>query len=661
MRIQRREFIGVIGASVASLTAHSARWTGGADREDRRIAKGGWQLQVTQAGELVSLTNGKLELLNRRLGDNRPTVLVAGTRRYGCERPTVSRQEGSKLHFRYDFSGPDNFSVDYELELQDLPRGMTALKQRICIKAVKKIDEKVMLSVPQNLQLPFENRKVFLPMRNGIGRKKPILGNQNGNEYVYSMAGECEAMLTPQMLAIPMVDEFADQTDVRLTHCADPLMSSCFNLPQGETAGRFNCEYLAHVGLQEEERLVYTGLHRGDEKDAMAVFYATSLREVKPGPDWLHDVAMVDYDYLSKNGTGWFRDVDTLTKLIAPQDRPKVFLALHGWYDCVGHYSFNWRERAFEKEWIAFPSALDPRTQSLSSGSDGGTGYRWRQSSVKALRPVPMSVADVHRRIRYAKDKGFRVGMYYADGMNGTDGQKDTFDPSKVLHWGGWEGPDTLGKTYVQNPLHPEVREFYRRYIQTLLVEYGGEVDGFIWDETFGVGPRELGTATAPGYAGRGMMTLVKEVTEEVTNYSPNPAFFASDDIGLSPETNAPETNLSAPYCLFAHGTYQDSWCSPTAWPYGLFPNYRNTLWSCNWAPVTQFDESRYAVQTFDAPVPISNGTFGDDIGISEMTGDQQKKVMELFDLRKQKRMDIGWIEDDSQNPKYEGKEVGFK
>ena len=74
-----------------------------------------------------------------------------------------------------------------------------------------------------------------------------------------------------------------------------------------------------------------------------------------------------------------------------------------------------------------------------------------------------MSLANMHRRIYYAKDKGFRVGICYADGTSASDGLNDVFEPSKVLRWGGWEGPDTTGKTYAQNPLHPEVREFYLR------------------------------------------------------------------------------------------------------------------------------------------------------------------------------------------------------
>jgi hypothetical protein len=200
------------------------------------------------------------------------------------------------------------------------------------------------------------------------------------------------------------------------------------------------------------------------------------------------------------------------------------------------------------------------------------------------------------------------------------------------------------------------VREFYLRYIQALLDEFGKEVDGFIWDETFVVGPSELGTKAAPGYASRGMMTLVKEVATEVANFSPQVAFFASDDIGAFSQYDQ-----AVPYCLVAHGTYQDSYCSPIGWSYGLFPNYRNVLWSCNWAPVTRFEYSRYGVEIFNVPVPICNGPNGDDIGIGEMTAEQQKKVIELFNKRKQKRMDISWIDEDPWNPKYQGREVKFK
>ncbi len=656
MEIRRREFIEVLGASVASVSLTGLHTAGGAESELKTVEKNGWRVQMTTAGEIVSFTDGKLELLNHRLGDTRPYVVVGRIRPYYCQRPSVSRRDGSKLVFRYDFSGQDDFSVIYEVGLEDLPHGIVALKQRVVIEAARKITEDVMLVLPRNLQLPFENRKVFLPLKNGIGRRKPVLGFESENMYAYVMGGGFDTMGKPQLLAIPMVDEYVDQTELRITHCTDPYFTSYFYLAQGEKAGKFNCVYLGQVGVEKEERVVFTGLHRGGEKGAMKVFYQSSLAEVKPGPDWVHEVAMVDYDYLSKNGQGWFTDIDALTKQIAPGDRSRVFLALHGWYSCVGEYAFDWRKGTFFEKWTAFPNALDAHFRSLADAPDNGSGYIWHENSLKATRPVLMSVADMHRRIRYAKDKGLRVGLYYADGTNASDGLKDIYDPSKVLHWGGWEGADTKGKVYAQNPLHPEVREFYLRYIQALLEEFGKEVDGFIWDETFVVGPGDLGPAAAPGYASRGMMGLVKEVAALVAKAQPQVAFLASDNIGA-----LFQLEQAVPYCLVAHGTYQDSWCTPSGWPYGLFPNYRNVLWSCNWAPVNRYEYSRYGVETFNVPVPISNGGFGDDIGIGEMTSEQQLRIMELFDKRKKERMDISWIEEGPSTPEYQGKEVRFK
>jgi hypothetical protein len=46
------------------------------------------------------------------------------------------------------------------------------------------------------------------------------------------------------------------------------------------------------------------------------------------------------------------------------------------------------------------------------------------------------------------------------------------------------------------------------------------------------VGTHDLGPAAVPGYAIRAKMTLMKEVAAQVAQFSPNLAFFSSDDIG---------------------------------------------------------------------------------------------------------------------------------
>jgi hypothetical protein len=655
MKIRRREFMEVLATSALAMSGHGSGSGEESNSPAHTIEKNGWQMKVSATGEIVSLTDGKQELVNRRLGDNVPRVLIMGKKLFTCNQPRSARRENARVLFHYSFSDSYRFSVEYELALLPWSGDSVALKQRILIDAPSKIGESVKLVLPRNTQLPSDDRKVFVPLKNGVGRTKPVLGLENDDEYLFRFAGEFEGGRS-EMLAIPMIDEYSARTDLRLTHCADPYFTSHFTLPFGEKLGQTHCIYPARVGLKgQEERTVYTGIHRGDARKAMEVFYATSLGEIKPGPDWLHDIAMIDYDYLSKNGQGWFRDIDKLTETVKPRDRGKVFLALHGWYDVVGRYTYDPRTQSLDKRWTAFPSARNADFQALGDAPESWTEWYWHKRALVNLEPVEMSIADMHRRIRYAKDKGFRVGLYYADGLSAGDAVKEIFDPTKILRWGGWEGPDTQGKTFQQSPLHPGVRDFYKGYLRALVAEYGKEVDGFIMDETFFVDPGDLGVEPYPGYADRAMMTLVKELAAITAEFSPEVPFFASDVIGVRTWTH------KAPYALVAHATYQDTGSRPESWPYGLFPNYRNTLWSCNWAPVSNFRFTKYAVETFDTPVTISNGCAGDDIGISDMNPQQLKQILDLFEKRKERKMQIGWIEERPDGPRYQGREIKYR
>jgi hypothetical protein len=101
---------------------------------------------------------------------------------------------------------------------------------------------------------------------------------------------------------------------------------------------------------------------------------------------------------------------------------------------------------------------------------------------------------------------------------------------------------------------------------------------------------------------------------------------------------------LKGPYALVAHGTYQDSWCQPQAWSYGIFSNYRNVLWSCCWWPVTKWSWIDFAVRQYQAPVSLSNG-WGNDKGFSEMTAEQQARALALFDWRKDRPTKLKWFD----------------
>ena len=313
--------------------------------------------------------------------------------------------------------------------------------------------------------------------------------------------------------------------------------------------------------------------------------------------------------------------------------------------------SFNYDAKtgALDRKWTAFPNARAPEVQKLAERPVNGNPFHWPAASIRALQPVEMTVEDVHRRLRYARSRGFRVALYFADGLNACDGIAG-FDPSMVLRWGGWTGPETRGKSYAMNPLHPAVGLFFRNYLSALLHEYGSDVDAFVWDETFYIQGEDLGAGSHRGFAGRAMMQLVKDLTAMTGSHRKELAFLSSDDVGMG-------DRYQAPYALVAHGTYQDSGCAPKGWPYGLFPNFRNTLWSCNWAPMRAFDRSEYAADVFDVPVAISNG-YGEDLGVASMQPDQSKKLAALFDRRKGRRMEIAWIEERDGSLTYKGRPV---
>jgi len=625
------------------VTAGSALTLFGARKHS--METNGWRVETDSTGAVVSLRQGSTELVNQKLVENHPRVTVAGSETLICDKPVNVRREGQFVAYEYRLTSTPEITVRYQVGVEPVEKG-AALIQRISVQASGALTGDVTVELPRNIHLPADGREVFLPLENGVGRRKVV----DGSASVFQLTGP--ATNAPhEALAVPVVDEFSNRTDLRILFASDPWFTSEFRLPTENRAGGFRCTYLAKLGIRNaEERTIVTVLHKGSFDDAMRAFYATCLKDVRQGPDWVHDVAMIGYDFLSDNGRGWFADIDALERVIPPNDRGKVLLALHGWYDYIGRFAFNFRARSFDKTWKAFPCARLPEVQALAKTPDPGMkwGVGFHRNVLEKTYPVEMSWPEMHRRIRYAKEKGFRVAVYFADGILACDGVKETFDPSKVLRWGGWRGPEVSGRPYAQNPLHPEVRGFYLAYIDALLGEAAKLADAFIWDETFYVKTGDLGNDAYPGYADRAMMHLVRDVASRVAAASPNLALFASDNLG-------PGRTGVFPTALGAHGTYQDCSSQPQYFPYGLFSNYRNNLWSCNWFPITGFALTRYAVDTFDTPVTISNG-YGDGVGPSAMNAETTRQFVDLFNQRKQRRQQLTWMEEKDGVATYRGK-----
>jgi hypothetical protein len=265
-----------------------------------------------------------------------------------------------------------------------------------------------------------------------------------------------------------------------------------------------------------------------------------------------------------------------------------------------------------------------------------------------------MTLEEMHRRIAYAKERDFPVLLYFADGL-AIDSRAPNYsedllfrEPDGSLRKHYWSGPDTMDQTYIMDPLHPRVQDFLRGYTNALLTEFADEVNGFVWDETFTI---QLGDITAgenAGYADRAFMLLCKELRNFVRSRRRSLALLGSDCVGLSlPLEDGSYWSVNpAQNALVLDGTYQDSQCYPAAWQYGLFPNYRNFLWSCNWRPVENFEWTRLGVRAVGAPVAISNG-WGENKGVSQYSDQEIQKLMELFEERKAQRARVKWIECD--------------
>ena len=76
MKMARREFVELLGASVASLSVGNLGFGGSAPAGQEAMELGEWKLTVAPTGDITSLTDGKVELVNSKLGDNHPRVVI---------------------------------------------------------------------------------------------------------------------------------------------------------------------------------------------------------------------------------------------------------------------------------------------------------------------------------------------------------------------------------------------------------------------------------------------------------------------------------------------------------------------------------------------------------------------------------------------------------
>jgi len=586
-----------------------------------RLTNGTWYLILSEDGHLLSLSDGIQEL--SRGNQTSPIcelLLTQAGQRRAIEFATLLRHDPSSATFACDFDLQQPLRLQFEWTIHNPDQLGTALTCSVSLSSTAPIGSDVHLKWNWDIGLPFTQRRLFAPLFAGRGLRT-WLSKQSA--WHYACAGGW-GIDESERLAIPMLDEYSLESTLHIAHFADPFFSTGFRRWVGDSHAVVSCVFFQAAGREQfQKRRFSFYLHAGDADTALRAFFRYAIPDCPPGPNWLRDIAMVDYDYLSKKGQGWYRDIDKLAELIAPVDRHRVLMTLHGWYDLLGHYSYDESAKQLLAGWITMP------------GSD----------------KITMTPSDMHKRIAYAKERGFRVALYFADGMaidSGAPNYSEDIiyrEPDGQLRKHHWGGPDTIAQTYIMNPVHPKVQAFFHGYLMALLNEFGKEIDALNWDETFTTKIGDL-SEDPPGYADRSFMLLCKELRDMVKAYNPEIAFLASDDTGLTlPQDDGSYWRaLPAQNALVFDGTFQDSQFYPTAWQYGLFPNYRNILWSCNWQPFNHFDWTNTGVRVFGVPVPISNG-WAEDKGISDCSEAEVKKIMELFEFRKNQRSRVRWIE----------------
>lgn len=399
----------------------------------------------------------------------------------------------------------------------------------------------------------------------------------------------------------------------------------------------FTWTWRAAAGLHQRECRSFFIAPVNNERQALDRWFELATPEIRPGPGWLHDIALANYDYLSKDGRGWFADIDAACELIPPQQRFRALFCLHGWYDQIGRYCYDAKTGRLDEQWIAFPYIHHPdllKAQNQPPMTGGvPPGYTFR--NLERYQPVRLSWDDIRARILYAKERGFRVAFYHATGFQvaGDPIPHIANGTGLDLPYGLWTGPDLVGPTYIANPLHDDVRQWFLGFTEALLNRVGDIIDALVLDEAYYIGYGTLGPDACPGYADRAQIELIRAVAEMCHNVRSDLAYLTADHIGTFTLENR-----AFPYSLYADGIYHDAWCSPSSWQCSLIPTWRNVTFSCNWAPVSAFANTRFGVLAYDAPIATTNGCFGDDTGLSDMQPDMFAKIKELWRIKSDRK-----------------------
>ncbi len=425
-----------------------------------------------EAGVLVKTSVATVQL-DRNDDLNAPVLKFTAGGETELKNPQVTQTDPDRLTLTYNALAPNGVALkvvrDLTLTLREDGADLVEVFQ---ITPDKPITDDLEIVRPFAILGAKDVSKIsaVCPLFNGWAKSYPLSEKPLDAEY---RLGNVLSGKETDRLALPVI-QLDRQGAWRAALSSDCRFGTLFsvstskgNSVQGVVRYRYACSQVPLTGTETRRfGLWLAPPPAANEPFGKSIdsFFRMMLPDVPPGPKWLHEIAMVYYDYLSDGGQGWEKDVNELARLLKPEERGRVALCFHGWYESLGGYSYDDAAGQMKTEWTAM----------------GRT------------RKVHLTLEEMKRRLRLAKQLGFRVLLYFGDGII-----QDSKSPAAGCYYPdwdyqdangkritGWEGPDTWGTTYVRNPAHPEVIAWYSRYLKALFAAFGPDVDGFTWDET---------------------------------------------------------------------------------------------------------------------------------------------------------------------------------
>ncbi len=322
--------------------------------------------------------------------------------------------------------------------------------------------------------------------------------------YLEPLASDPAVRHSRAMLLTPVVDVYCPHKPWRITLFTPSGIAQRFAASAAESGPRdWSVRRYQAIGPgQSVEERCYLLVHRGEADVAWRAFHRFAHDEPHPPVDWLREVRVHYYDFLSakdpngRRGGGYDADLPLFSGF-------RVGLATqHGYYPWWGEY-------------------IDPKLKT------------WQAMRADKHGPVEMSLEKMKARIAATRREGARAAVYmHLSGLNETAPVFKNLRDAVLVDDSGrrvrysWQGPDTPGANWHMSIAAAEWREHLLRQARLIMETLGP--DAIVMDETFsGLGYDEH--PDRRGCLSTHMIPFLKEFRKLMRSFGEDRALLTSD------------------------------------------------------------------------------------------------------------------------------------